>query len=519
MIDSDKRKAVYLLHEEGMAIREISRSLHLSRKSVRKIIAELGAPLKIVREDRKQVDPGRIQALHEDCQGFIQRMHEKLVEEDGIKLGYSTLTRLVRRLGLEDGKDKDRRDSQVPDEPGREMQHDTSPYELPIGGKRMKVVGSLLYLRYCKQRYLKFYPAFNRFRMKCFLHEGLTHFGYCAETCIIDNTNLAVLHGTGPDAVMVPEMMEFAKSHGDFQWKAHRIKHSDRKGGVESGFWFVETNYFPGRHFESLEDLNQQALEWATELIVLRPHAKTKLIPAQLFEFEKSSLKKLPPFVPEPVLTHERETDQYGYAAFDGNYYWIPGHGRGRVQVIQYSRKIRIYRDRERLAEYPLPAYGVKHERFKPEGMPGIRQYPSNCKRPTGAEENRLKAIDPAVASYLEFLARQPASSQRKYQLTRQLFSLSLKLAPSLLIQTVIRAHRYRISDIETIERIALHLMRENSFQVEGWSDPEEDFQKRSVYLDGELSHPPDMSRYDDLLNNDEGDGEGPPGGEDGQGS
>lgn len=504
MIESEKRKAIYLLHEEGLSIREIARSLRVSRKSVRKIIQEGGAPLLILRDDRKRIDPERLKKLYEDCQGFVQRMHEILLEEDGCDLAYSTLTRLVRSLGLGDPKDKDHRDAKVPDEPGKEMQQDTSPYELVIGGRPMKIIGSLLYLRYCKKRYLKFYPSFNRFRMKSFFHEALTFFEYTAETCIIDNTNLAVLHGTGPDAVMVPEMIELGKSHGGFKWKAHRIKHSDRKGGVESGFWFVETNFFPGRTFESLEDLNRQALEWATQRIVLRPHAKTGLIPAQLFEFEKSKLKKLPPFVPEPVLAHERETDQYGYAAFDGNYYWIPGHGRGRVQVVQYSQRIQIYRNRVRLAEYPLPAFGVKNERFRPVGVPEIRQHPNNCKSRAGAEENRLKAIGPEVAAYLEFLAKEPASTFKKYQLIRQLFSLSLKLAPVLLVQTISRAHRYRISNIETIEKIAQHLMRENSFQFEGWDELGEDpraEQRRDAYRESEISDPPDMTRYDELLN------------------
>ena len=57
------------------------------------------------------------------------------------------------------------------------MQHDTSLYTLEIGPKRLKVIGSLLYSRYSKIRYLKFYRVFNRFKMKCFFHEGLTFFG------------------------------------------------------------------------------------------------------------------------------------------------------------------------------------------------------------------------------------------------------------------------------------------------------------------------------------------------------
>lgn len=465
---------------------------------------------KIVRADRSQVNPELITKLYDDCQGFIRRVHEKLTEEEGVEIKYSTLTRLVRSMGLGINPKDNRRDFQVPDQPGKEMQQDTSPYTLKIAGRDMKVVGSSIYLRYCKRRYLKFYRSFNRFRMKCFFHEALTHFEYAGETCIIDNTNLAVLSGTGPDAVMVPEMIAFARDHGGFTWEAHRIMHSDRKGGVESGFWFVETNFFPGREFESLEDLNAQAMTWATERIPLRPHAKTKLIPAQLFEFEKAHLKKLPPFMPEPLLLHERETDQYGYAAFNGNYYWIPGTGRGRVQVIEYSSRIRIMRNREQLAEYTLPAYGVKNERFRPQGQGiSVTPYaPRNCKRPTETEEKRLKAIDPAVESYLEFLDGLPGASGKKYRSIRRLFSLSLKLSPKLLTDAVSRAHRYRITDMDTLERIASQLMRANSFQIDFFEnnlDLDEDLHNRDIYREGEMSDLPDLGKYDGLLEQDDG--------------
>jgi len=83
----------------------------------------------------------------------------------------------------------------------------------------------------------------------------------------------------------------------------------------------VETNFLPGRHFESLEDLNQQAFQWATVRMAHRPVAKTRLIPAKAFEHERQYLVKVPAHLPSPYLVHERGTDQYGYAAFDGNYY------------------------------------------------------------------------------------------------------------------------------------------------------------------------------------------------------
>src|SRR5215472_1655707 len=103
---------------------------------------------------------------------------------------------------------------------GAEMQHDTSPYRIRLGDTPTKLIASLLYLRYSKRRYLKFFRAFNRFCMKCFLHQALMFWEYAAPICIIDNTNLARLKGTGRKAVIVPEMAAFAQAHG-FRFVCH----------------------------------------------------------------------------------------------------------------------------------------------------------------------------------------------------------------------------------------------------------------------------------------------------------
>ncbi|NIO86683.1 MAG: helix-turn-helix domain-containing protein, partial [Candidatus Aminicenantes bacterium] len=58
--------------------------------------------------------------------------------------------------------------------------------------------------------------------MKCFFHEGLTFFSYCAHHCIIDNTNLARLMGSGANAVIVDEMNRFARQYG-FKFICHEI--------------------------------------------------------------------------------------------------------------------------------------------------------------------------------------------------------------------------------------------------------------------------------------------------------
>ncbi len=498
MIDPDKRKAIYILHKEGMEVREISRRLSVSRNTVDAIIAQKGVMPESTRKDKIEIDPELLRRLYGECKGRVQRVHEKLSEEQGVQVGYSTLTRQMRELDL-GGKKKSRCD-QVPDKPGAEMQHDTSPYKLEIAARRVPVVGSLLYFRYCKIRYLKFYRSFNRFKMKCFFHEGLTFWKYAAPVCIIDNTNLARLRGSGKNAVIVPEMAQYLLQYGS-EFICHEINHANRKAGNERSFFTVETNFFPGRTFASMEDLNQQALEWATVRMPNRPVGKTRLIPAKAFEYEQSFLVRLPPFVPPPYLEHKRGTDQYGYAAFDANFYWVPGTSREDVTLLEYSDRLKIYLNRKLLVEYELPAEGVKNQKFTPPGKPAPKHQPAFRKKPTAEEEKRLRAVDPDVDRYLNITLK--PMGVKKHRFLRRLYGLYQKLAEPLFIKTIKRALQYRISDMETLERIAVLLMQEGDYHLPNMPVDHE-LQHRQSYLEGCFSDEPDLSIYEKLIEDDD---------------
>jgi transposase len=499
MIEADKRMAIYLLHQEGRSLKEIVRQLRVSRNTVRAVIKEQGKMPLSTRRDKIRIDADLLERLYQDCDGWMQRVHEKLVEEEGIQVKYSTLTRLLRGLGI--SKPRETRCDRVPDEPGAEFQHDTSSYDIKLAGTANRLIASLMYLRYSKRRYLKFYRAFNRFKMKCFLHEGLMHWGYAAAECIIDNTNLARLRGTGKNAVIVPEMEAFAHQYR-FRFVCHEKGHANRKAGEERSFYTVETNFFPGRSFESLEDLNRQAFEWATVRMNNRPVAGAGLIPAKAFEHERAYLVELPSHLPPPYRIHERPTDQYGYVAFDGNYFWVPGTDRNKVKLLEYGDRLKIYLNRECVAEYPLPADGVKNQRFSPEGMPAPRRQPRNRKRPTAEEEKRLRAMSPAVASYLDFVLRGNGGIQR-HRFIRELFALTGRMPTSVFIQAIERALRYQIASIETVERIALLHMTQDIPRLP-LVDVDEAYREREAYLEGSLTDAPDFSIYDQLLEEDD---------------
>jgi len=87
-------------------------------------------------------------------------------------------------------------------------------------------------------------------------------------------------------------MVAFGQTYG-FVFVCHAINHPNRKAGEERSFWTLETNFLPGRKFDSLEDINLQAREWSTERMEQRPMGKSHLIPAKLFEHERGYLQEL----------------------------------------------------------------------------------------------------------------------------------------------------------------------------------------------------------------------------------
>ncbi|MGD9713642.1 MAG: helix-turn-helix domain-containing protein [Thermomicrobiales bacterium] len=450
MIDVDKRMAIYQLHQAGMALREISRQLQVSRQTVRTIVKQQGKLERRTRTDKITLDEELLQRLHRECQGWAQRIHERLEEEFGIDIGYSTLTRHLRALGL--SQPTDVRCDRVPDEPGAEMQHDTSTYQVKLGTRRTHVIASVLYLRYSKRRYLKFYRSFDRFAMKCFLHEALMHWRYAARQCVIDNTNLARLRGVGRQAIIVPAMEAFAKEHG-FQFICHELGHSNRKAGNERSFWTVETNFFPGRVFQDLADLNAQALEWATVRMEHRPLTRARVIPAKLFEHEQHYLHPLPAYLPAPYREQERDIDQYGYLSVQGNHYWVPGKRRCIVKVLIYAERIRIFADHECLAEYPLEPTDTRGKHVGPAGQPIPRCAPRPRQREAKLEDQHLRCIGREVGDYLDFVCAQ--AGVQRHRFTRALFALSRQLPKDVFVQAILRAHRYQIVEFSTVERIA----------------------------------------------------------------
>jgi transposase len=179
----------------------------------------------------EKAEPYRQQILEllARCKGNLVRVHEELVAS-GAAFSYQALTAFCRRHGLIEPPQQPAGRYEFP--PGEEVQHDTSPHEVELVGKKRRVQTASAVLCYSRMLFFQCYPTFQRFDCKVFLTEALRYFGGGPARVMIDNTHVVVLRGTGREMVPVPEMEAFAERF-DFRFVAHERGDANRSARVE----------------------------------------------------------------------------------------------------------------------------------------------------------------------------------------------------------------------------------------------------------------------------------------------
>lgn len=349
MLSQSQRATILELHAKGMNKREIAKLLNLSRQSVRKVLQANSTDMpKIEREEKATPYRQQILELLHTCKGNLVRVHEELVA-DGAALSYQALTAFCRRQGI--GQTPIAPTGRYHFEPGVEMQHDTSPHEVIVAGRKCKAQTASAVLCYSRMLYFEIWPQFQRFDCKAFLTEALRYMGGAPQRTMIDNTHVVVLRGSGKLMEPVPEMAAFAERMG-FRFVAHEIGDANRSARVERPFHFIENNFLAGRTFTSWQDLNRQARQWCDRInTTYKKHIRA--VPRELYAVERLHLKPLPAWVPEVYRLHQRIVDTEGYVALHSNRYSVPAVFIGRrVEVRETRDKIEIELDARRIVTH-----------------------------------------------------------------------------------------------------------------------------------------------------------------------
>jgi len=340
VLDQSTRAEILELHQQGHSIRGIARAMELSRGAVRHVLrAATDQVPQLERPEKPTPYREQILELYQHCKGNLVRVHEELVAA-GAQLSYPALTAFCRRQGI--GQERKPRVGEYHFKPGQEMQHDTSPHRVEIGGRLRLVQTASLVLCYSRMLFFEFFPTFTRFDCKVFLTDALPYFGGSCDICMIDNTHVVVLQGTGQDMVPVPEMASFAERYG-FQFQAHEKGDANRSARVERQFHYIENNFLAGRSFQDWDHANRQARAWCDK-VNAEYRSKLKASPRELFASEQAYLKSLPVWVPPVYRLHQRLVDMAGYVSINNNRYSVPEEFLGlQVEVRETKDSIEIY--------------------------------------------------------------------------------------------------------------------------------------------------------------------------------
>ncbi|MGD0182495.1 MAG: IS21 family transposase [Terriglobales bacterium] len=460
MLSQSQRTTILELHSQGIAKREIARVLGVSRVAVRKVLRSNSTAVpELPRTEKAEPYRQQILELFDQCKGNLVRVHEELVA-GGAQLSYPALTAFCRRHGI--GYQPPLAAGQYDFAPGEELQHDTSPHEVELAGKKRKVQTASAVLCYSRMLFFQCYPTFQRFDCKVFLTDALRYMGGATARVMIDNTHVVVLRGSGREMVPVPEMAAFGERFG-FEFVAHAIGDANRSGRVERPFSFIEGNFLAGRTFSGWEDLNQRAHEWCDKVnSTYKKHIRA--VPRELYAVERLHLKPLPTWIPEVYRLYQRMVDIEGYVALHSNRYSVPVDWIGRrVEVRETKGKIEIQLDARRLVTHRRLAEAENQrvtlaEHRPPRGERAPRPDPH-------PEEGAILAAAPELAEYVAGL------KQRSRKVTtlalRQLLRFVREYPRESLLGAVQEAARYGLYDLDRLERMILRRVTHEYFLLD----------------------------------------------------
>jgi hypothetical protein len=386
-----------------------------------------------------------------------QRVHEEL-GEIGCELSYPELTAYCRRHDL--GKEPKPRAGSYEFPPGGEMQHDTSPHRLEIGGGRKLAQCASLVLCYSGMKLFQYYPYFDRFHAKVFLTDALEYFEGSCGWCMIDNSNIIVLKGTGSSMVPVPEMAAFA-DHYSFKFVAHELGDANRSAHVERRFHHVENNFLAGRKFADFADLNRQATAWC-DADNAKYRRRLRASPRELFAHERGFLTALPRWCPEVYQLYHRIVDVEGYVSVETNRYSVPLN-------IPVGRQLEVRKLKERVDIYEGPRIVASHprlvERLGRRITDSAHRPRRERRQPKGQREKEIILKEaPELATYLVKLQKRgPRSPTVRL---RRLLSMVREYPRKPLLAAIAEAERYGLFDLERVERMVLKRTADNYFRL-----------------------------------------------------
>jgi len=436
--------------------REIAHELHLSRKTVAKVLAEH-------RQQRAEGTTGLpkprksrgslVDAYESTLRDYLARYPDitvvRLLEElrrQGYTGGYTVLRQRVRQLR--------KRCHRRPVErfetgPGVQAQMDWAVYTIDFTQEGRRKVNLFSYvLGYSRRQYIHFTASQD---LETTLREhvrAFEHLNGAATTCLYDNMKVVVARYEDGEPIYNTRFLAFATHYG-FRPVACRPRRPQTKGKVERPFLFIEKNLLGGREFRSLDHLNEVTAWWLKEVADVRIHRQTRRRPIDLHAEELPHLIPLPERPYEVAEVVYRTVDAEGFIPHAQNRYSVPWHFIGQVLPVRITEEsVLIYSPRlELLARHVRFPVTERHRQSRqPEHLP-----PRDLARRREMLRGRFAQLGPLAVRFLEGLL---AAQRCGWDQAQKVLALLGIYRREDLLAAMDRAVRYGAFSAKSIERI-----------------------------------------------------------------
>src|SRR6266849_6220635 len=334
MVALEERFMIREMYRKGVSISEIARRTGRDRKTIRQIVT---APDLAAAKHARQVKACKIDPY---APYLEQRMAEGVLNArklygEILAQGYPGKESKVREFVHERRPEKEPMGTvRFETAPGEQGQVDWGSFGfITHHGRTYRLYAFVMTLGWSRASYLRFtISSDTTWFIRCHLH-AFAYLGGVPKRLLYDNLKSVVLRRDAEDVVQWnPRFLDFADVAG-FSPQACKPYRPQTKGKVENGVKYVRGNFWPGLHFQDLDDLNNQALAWLNATANPRVHGTTGEVPFSRLRAEGLQDASKALTYDTSVLTSRRSSKDC-VISYEGNLYSVPAaYARKTLQV------------------------------------------------------------------------------------------------------------------------------------------------------------------------------------------
>ena len=339
---------------KGMSYTEIGRKYNIDPRTAKKYAESDTRPEYLLTEPKaSMLDPYKeqIDVWLEEAPFSARRILEK-IKENGFPGEYTTVKNYVR--GKKEQLDE-KATVRFETTPGLQGQVDWAFFEdhrVLVDGKEKKLYCFLMVLGYSRMRYIEFVTDMSTNTLVRCHQNAFRYLGGYPEEILYDNMKQVVIKRLlkQEDSTLNRQFEDFAGFYG-FKPVLCRPYRGQTKGKVERTVAFVRDNFMVGVKYNSLDDLNGQALAWCNK-VNGNIHGTTGEIP-----FERVKKEGLNPLVREYIMDkiNLRRVQKDCLISFAGNQYSVPAEYVGKdVAVVCLDSMLAAYYEGKQIALHRL---------------------------------------------------------------------------------------------------------------------------------------------------------------------